>query len=505
MGVGIHDLIKPNTVYDPHGVNVLVVDEYPHTRSMVVRTLKNMNFSSVFEASTGDVAKQILKDNIIELVITELDLKNVDGFELIEFIRNRSVSSDIPILVVTGESTREIIVKSIDLGANDFLVKPFPNEDLVKKIDHVLTLYYSPDKRTQTVRNIEKFIICENYDEAFSYTNKALAIYPDNTNLKYLKALILYKQNKLEEALSILEKSIEESPSFYKNYVLISDIQMKTGRVEDGVISIKKELEYNGKQPVRHVQLGFLLIGQGNVDEAKEHFREALKDNPRYPRALEGMFITFMMENNVEKVMYYLKRWRRSEADSTKPLEKLIDYCIAREDVKEALYFLKDERNKSPKDINIYLALTVLYIKTEDLSSALDCINQALDVDPDSIAAQILKINILISSKQITEALTTYNNVVKRVVDSDIYYKLAEQLTQNGVIKESLNLLYKLSAMRYSTLKVYPLFRTCLPKNNEYFKCYYIQKMFARAIVVSEEFEKEITDNKQKILKRRIS
>ena len=169
-------LAKQHAVYDPHSVNVLVVDEYPHTRSIVVRSLRSMNFSSIFEASSGDAAVQILKDNTIELVITELNLKNVDGFELIESIRNRSVSSDIPILVVTGESTREIIVKSIDLGANDFLVKPFPTEDLVKKIDHVLTLYYSPDKKTQTVRNIEKFIICENYEEASSYTDKALSI-----------------------------------------------------------------------------------------------------------------------------------------------------------------------------------------------------------------------------------------------------------------------------------------------------------------------------------------
>ena len=280
---------------------------------------------------------------------------------------------------------------------------------------------------------------------------------------------------------------------------------MKTGRVEDGIVSIKKELEYNAKQPVRQVQLGFLLVGQGNVDEAKEHFREALKDNPRYSRALEGMFITFMMENNVEKVMYYLKRWRRAESDSTKPLEKLIDYCIARDDVKEALYFLKDERNKSPKDINIYLALTVLYIKTGELSTALDCINQALDISPDNIASQILKINILISCKKITEALTTYNEVIKRVVDSDIYYKLAEQMTKNGVVKESLKLLYKLSAMRYSSLKLFPLFQQCLPKNNEYYKCYYIQKLFSRAIVASPEFEHEISENKEKIIKRRAS
>lgn len=497
--------IKKEAVYDPHSVAVLVADEYPHTRSIVVRALKNLHFSSIFEASTGDAAMQILKDNTIELVITELDLKNVDGFSLIESIRNRSVSCDIPILVVTGESTKEIIVKSIDLGANDFLVKPFPVEDLNKKIDHVLSWYYSPDKRTQTIRNIEKFIICENYDEAFSYTSKALEIYPENPSLTYLKALILYKQNKLEEALSVLENNIRLYSSFYKNYVLISDIQMKTGRVEDGIVSIRKELEYNAKQPARHVELGFLLIGQGNVDGAKEHFREALKDNPRYPKALEGMVITFMMENNVDKVMYYLKRWRRADNDTTKPLEKLIDYCKARNRIQDALYFLKDERNKHPQDVNVYLSLAVLYTKTEEYSSGLECINQVLAINPDNLAARILKINILIICKRLPEAIQTYDDLVTRVVDSDIYFKLAEQLTQHGVVKEALDLLYKLSAMRYSSLKIYPLLHTCLPKNKEFFKCYYVQSMFKRAIVASPQFEKEIKDNKQKILERRSS
>ncbi|MBS4175315.1 response regulator transcription factor [Bacillus sp. FJAT-49736] len=116
---------------------VMVVDDDPHIRELVALFLKKEGLK-IYEASDGVQALQILEVVKIELVVLDIMMPNMDGWELCKELREYY---DIPILMLTakGETTQKI--KGFELGADDYLVKPFEPLELVARVKVLLKRY----------------------------------------------------------------------------------------------------------------------------------------------------------------------------------------------------------------------------------------------------------------------------------------------------------------------------------------------------------------------------
>src|SRR5213593_4511306 len=114
---------------------VLVVDDEPIVRDVVVRYLRRGGFETR-EAATGDEARQILEaDESPELVVLDVMLPGTDGLELCRWIRSRS---ELPVIMLTarGEETDRIV--GLELGADDYVTKPFSPRELAVRVKAVL-------------------------------------------------------------------------------------------------------------------------------------------------------------------------------------------------------------------------------------------------------------------------------------------------------------------------------------------------------------------------------
>jgi two-component system chemotaxis response regulator CheY len=115
--------------------NVLIVDDCSVMRLMMKRTLKmsDISINKIFEASDGEQALEWVDTEDIGLIILDLYMPVMDGMQVLETIRNRSVSKHIPILIVSTESNESMInqINSLGLG---FVHKPFTAEMLREEI-----------------------------------------------------------------------------------------------------------------------------------------------------------------------------------------------------------------------------------------------------------------------------------------------------------------------------------------------------------------------------------
>jgi DNA-binding response OmpR family regulator len=114
---------------------VLVVDDEPIVRDVVVRYLRRDGFETR-EAATGDEAREILEaDESPELVVLDVMLPGTDGLELCRWIRSRS---ELPVIMLTarGEETDRIV--GLELGADDYVTKPFSPRELAVRVRTVL-------------------------------------------------------------------------------------------------------------------------------------------------------------------------------------------------------------------------------------------------------------------------------------------------------------------------------------------------------------------------------
>ena len=121
-------------------LNVLVVDDSKVIRKKVKKYLELFNLK-VIEAEDGKKAKEIIAHEEIALLITDVYMPIMDGFDLIKAIRKEKSIEELPILAISGASVKEESIKMLKVGANDFIKKPFLKEELLIRVSNLLNLY----------------------------------------------------------------------------------------------------------------------------------------------------------------------------------------------------------------------------------------------------------------------------------------------------------------------------------------------------------------------------
>ncbi|MFT5173913.1 MAG: two-component system chemotaxis response regulator CheY [Gammaproteobacteria bacterium] len=116
---------------------ILAVDDSPSMRRMVNFALKNGGFD-VLEAEDGVQAFEVAQRESVDLVLTDINMPRMDGFELIAKLRTLSNYKFVPILTLTTESSAEKKAKAKAAGATGWIVKPFDTEQLISVINRLV-------------------------------------------------------------------------------------------------------------------------------------------------------------------------------------------------------------------------------------------------------------------------------------------------------------------------------------------------------------------------------
>jgi two-component system response regulator ResD len=124
---------------------VLVVDDEPIVREVVVRYLRHAGYRTL-EASDGERARQLLERERPSLVVLDLMLPGMDGLELCRWIRQHS---ELPIVMLTARGEEADRIVGLELGADDYVTKPFSPRELAARVRTVLrrTLPAPPAQR----------------------------------------------------------------------------------------------------------------------------------------------------------------------------------------------------------------------------------------------------------------------------------------------------------------------------------------------------------------------
>ncbi|MTI50235.1 MAG: chemotaxis protein CheY [Alcanivorax sp.] len=119
------------------GMSILVVDDFPTMRRIVRSLLKELGFTNVEEAEDGQEALGKLKGGDFEFVVSDWNMPNLDGLEMLKQIRADDAMKALPVLMVTAEAKKENIVAAAQAGANGYIVKPFTAATLEEKLNKI--------------------------------------------------------------------------------------------------------------------------------------------------------------------------------------------------------------------------------------------------------------------------------------------------------------------------------------------------------------------------------
>ncbi len=119
----------------------LVVDDFSTMRRIVRNLLKELGYTNVDEAEDGIVALQKLKNMNVQFVVTDWNMPNMTGIELLKAIRADATLKHLPVLMITAEAKKENIIEAAQSGASGYIVKPFTAATLEEKMNKIFEKY----------------------------------------------------------------------------------------------------------------------------------------------------------------------------------------------------------------------------------------------------------------------------------------------------------------------------------------------------------------------------
>ncbi len=120
-------------------MRLLVVDDSSTMRRIIKNTLARLGYKDVLEAEHGLAAWQVMKENDdIDVLITDWNMPEMNGLELVKKVRAEAKYEDMPIIMVTTEGGKAEVITALRAGVNNYIVKPFTPQVLKEKLEDVL-------------------------------------------------------------------------------------------------------------------------------------------------------------------------------------------------------------------------------------------------------------------------------------------------------------------------------------------------------------------------------
>ena len=116
----------------------LIVDDFSTMRRIVRNLLKEIGYTNADEAEDGAAALAKLKGGAFDFVVSDINMPNMNGFELLTQIKADASIKHLPVLMVTAEAKKEDIVTAAQAGAAGYIVKPFTKATLEEKVNKII-------------------------------------------------------------------------------------------------------------------------------------------------------------------------------------------------------------------------------------------------------------------------------------------------------------------------------------------------------------------------------
>lgn len=174
-------------------MKILLVEDEESIRYLISINLKMIGYE-VLEAEDGELAKEIIENEKIDLILLDVMIPKIDGFTLANLIKDKRI----PLIFLTAKTSTDDKVRGLRLGGDDYITKPFETIELIARIEAVLRRYGTNDKILK-IKNIEIFTdehIVKKDNSIIDLTSKEydlLMMFISNKNIALSRNLILQK------------------------------------------------------------------------------------------------------------------------------------------------------------------------------------------------------------------------------------------------------------------------------------------------------------------------
>jgi len=118
-------------------MNILVVDDFATMRKIIKNILRQLGYVNILEAENGVVALEVLKSQKVGFIVSDWNMPEMTGLELLKAVRASEQWKDLPFLMVTAEGQKANVIEAVKHRVSNYVVKPFTAELVAEKINKI--------------------------------------------------------------------------------------------------------------------------------------------------------------------------------------------------------------------------------------------------------------------------------------------------------------------------------------------------------------------------------
>ncbi len=360
-------------------MSILVVDDMKSMRLTIRKMLQNLKIGKNLRfAENGKEGLEVLLDTNCDIAIIDWNMPVMNGVEMLERIRKNPGIRDIPVIMVTAESQRDIVSEVAETEINAYLLKPLTLSALDEKIRAVVNKANKPDP--VTIHRLKARELEENQDYigAIEEIKTALTFNPSASRLLRQMGLLHFKIKKPAIALRCLLKAASVNKQDVISRVHLADYYIKKNELEKAGPYFLEILTLSTKYNDQALDYAEKLLMRGSRDLALNLFSKII--------------IRSKKQNSVR--------------------EEVIDICLNRNEIEYPLSLLEQNIKENPSNYDMIYKLGVVYLESDDIEKAL---NNFINVDSHvrgHIDVKLLIAKIYIDQGKVLQADNYLNQIL---------------------------------------------------------------------------------------------
>jgi two-component system chemotaxis response regulator CheY len=361
--------------------SLLVVDDLPQMRDMLRVMLKKNGYANLSMAESGKHALRHITQKPIDLVITDWNMPNMSGIELLKHIKGDPKLYAIPVLMISDERASDKVLYAVEEGADGFLVKPFSENDLIKNIKLALAKSASMGELNERISEMQRLKLSKQYREALELGFEILKR-GKNQRVALMTCECLYQVEEYDKAIGMIADTDEKSRSSQHSN-LLGKIHLSLKHYDQGILALEQAVKMNPLNYERKIDLAGAYFAAGRKAEAEKVLVAILNARPT-DLELVSIAQIYLDQDQMDKAGDCLKR-------TVDPIKETVpvfnNYAVALrradrlEDATEI--YLKCLRIDPNSDV-LHYNLAVLYVKSGKFNEAKEAAANALKLNPDS-------------------------------------------------------------------------------------------------------------------------
>jgi CheY-like chemotaxis protein len=342
-------------------MSILAVDDMKSMRLTIRKMLRSLNIGKDLKfAENGREGLTILRSVPIDLVIVDWRMPVLNGSQMLESIRNDKLLRDIPVIMVTAESERDIVLEVAETEIDAYLLKPLTLDALDRKIRGVVERTNNPDQGTILIHQARQ----------------------------------LEEAGEPEAAIERLKRALKYKPTASRPLRNLGLLYLEIGQQEIAEKYLRKAALVNSQDAITRQILGDMYIKKNELKKAADYYLEALSLSTKFSEQGINLGKKLLQAGIKQPGIQIFSKIIAGSKKNMPEKQQIVDLCLEYEEYEYAKKLLESIIKESPKKYDMVFQTAEVYYITEDYTKALKLFenvhrNQSSRIDVKLKIAQI--------------------------------------------------------------------------------------------------------------------